>query len=112
MRLGVGLTCFAGGARIARARSLRPYVGAPLAVSFVVIVAIVAIGHAALQDLRTWFEALTPDWLGGVLLPVFYVPARLLSDQRDLFEGTRLLANFRGPLAGSSLARFVPETGL
>ena len=76
MRFTVGLSCFLRGARLARAGPLRPYVWGPLAVSFVVIAALVAVGHAGLQDLRTWLEALVPDWLdwlGDLLVPVFYV---------------------------------------
>lgn len=76
MRLGIGPSCLARGARLARTRPLRPFVWGPLAVSLVVIAVAFAVGHAALQDAREWLESMTPDWLDwldDVLAPVFYV---------------------------------------
>ena len=76
MKIGLGLSCFLDGARLARARRLRPFVWGPLAVSFVVIAALFVFGHAALEDARAWFANLMPDWLGwldDVLAPVFYL---------------------------------------
>ena len=76
MSLGVGLTCFLRGARLARARSLRPFVWAPFAVSFAVIAALTWLGFAAFEDARAWFASLLPGWLGWLddfLAPVVYL---------------------------------------
>ena len=102
MRFDIGLSCFLQGARLARTRSLRPFVWAPLATSFAVIAVLLAIGHGALQDAREWFAVVTPDWLdwlGDLLAPVFYVLGVLAAGWMFGFLAALLASPFLGVLS-------------
>ena len=102
MRIGVGLTSFLTGARLARARSLRPYVLGPLAASFVVIAALYWLGFAAFEDARAWFAGLMPDWLGwldDVLAPVVYLLGALVAIWLYGFLAVFLASPFLGALS-------------
>ena len=102
MSLAAGVSCFLRGARLARTRSLRPFVWAPLAVSFVVIALLLALGHGVLEDAREWFAALTPDWLawlGDVLAPVFYVLGVVAAGWLFGFLAVLLASPFLGVLS-------------
>ena len=102
MKLAIGPSCLARGARLAGAKPLRPFVWGPLAVSFLVIAVAFAIGHAALQDAREWLESLTPawlDWLDDVLAPVFYVLGVIAAGWMLGFLAALLASPFLGALS-------------
>ena len=96
------MSCLSRGARLAGARSLRPFVWAPLAVSFVVVAVLLVFGHAALQDARVWLVSLTPDWLDwldDVLAPVFYVLGVIAAGWMLGFLAALLASPFLGALS-------------
>lgn len=102
MKLGIGPSCLARGARLAGAKPLRPFVWGPLAVSFVVIAVLLSLGHAALQDARAWLASLTPDWLDwldDVLAPVFYVLGVIAAGWTLGFLAALLASPFLGALS-------------
>ena len=102
MSLGIGLSCFLRGARLARARSLRPFVWVPLAVGLAVIAALMWLGHAAFEDARGWFAGLMPDWLGwldDVLAPVFYLLGAVVALWLYGFLAVLLASPFLGALS-------------
>ena len=105
MKFGVGLSCFLGGGRLAGAKPLRPFVWAPLAVSFAVLAALLAIGYDALQVAREWLATLTPDWLdwlGDVLAPLFYVLGIIAAGWMLGFLAALLASPFLGALSASA----------
>ena len=102
MNPGVGLHCFARGARLARSRPLRRFVWMPMAVSFVVIALLLTLGHAAIEAVREWLVAWLPDWLdwlGDVLAPVFYVLAVVVAGWIFSFLAVLLASPFLGVLS-------------
>ena len=102
MNPGVGLHCFARGARLARSRPLRRFVWMPMAVSFVVIALLLTLGHAMVQDAVEWFEAMTPDWLdwlGAVLAPLFYLLGIVVAVWMFGFMAALLASPFLGVLS-------------
>ncbi len=102
MKLGVGLSCFLRGAGLARARPLRRFVWAPVAVSFVAIALLLVLGHALLRDALEWFAALAPgwlDWLGYVLAPLFYVFGIVAAGWMFSFLAVLLASPFLGLLS-------------
>ena len=102
MKLGVGLSCFVRGARLARSRALRRFVWTPMVVSFVVIGVLLALGHAAIEEVREWLVARLPDWLdwlGNVLAPVFHVLAVVVAGWMFSFLAVLLASPFLGVLS-------------
>ena len=102
MKLGLGLLCFARGARLARTKPLRRFVWIPMAVSFLAIALLLVLGHAALEDVREWLVTRLPDWLdwlGYALAPVFYILAVVVGGWMFSFLAALLASPFLGALS-------------
>ena len=75
MNAGVGLDCFVRGARLAGTRPLRRFVWAPMAISLLVIAALLALAYDAGESAVDWLVGFVPDWLdwlGAMLAILLY----------------------------------------
>ena len=102
MNVGVGLGSFLQGARLARARSLRRFVWAPMALSFVAVSLLLVPGHDAVEAAAGWIVALVPDWLdwlGAVLAFLLYVLGLVLAVWAFGFISVLLASPFLGILS-------------
>ena len=82
MNVGVGLGSFLHGARLARARSLRHFVWAPMALSLVTVSLLLVPGHGAVEAVVGWIVDLLPgwlDWLGPLFALLLYVLGLVLA---------------------------------
>ena len=76
MSVGLGVSCFLDGAKLARSRPLRRFVWAPLATSLVCVVLLLGVGYAWVAEASAWVVAATPawlDWLGHLVAGLLYV---------------------------------------
>ena len=82
MNVGVGLGSFLQGLRLARARSLRRFVWAPMVLSFVTVSLLLVPGHGAVEAVVGWIVELLPgwlDWLGPLFAFLLYVLGLVLA---------------------------------
>lgn len=104
MNAATGFDCFLQGARLARARSLRRFVWAPMAISLLVIAALLALGYGAVETAVEWVVGLVPvwlDWLGGILAIMLYALGIVIAGWMFSF----LAALLASPLLGFLSAR-------
>ena len=102
MNVGVGLDCFLHGARLARAKSLRRFVWAPMALSFLVVSLLLVPGHGAVETVVEWIVGLVPgwlDWLGAVLAFLLYVLGIVMALWAFGFVSVLLASPFLGTLS-------------
>ena len=73
-----------------------------MAVSLVVIAVLLALGHAAIEEVGEWLAARLPDWLdwlAAVLAPVFHVLAVVVAGWMFSFLAVLLASPFLGALS-------------
>lgn len=102
MSIGDGLDCFLRGTRMAWARPLRAFVWAPMAVSSLLVAALLAIGFALVQDALAAVVAFLPgwlDWLAKLLAPLVYLLGALLASWLFGFVAVLVASPFLGVLS-------------
>ena len=102
MNAAAGLDCFLHGAKLARAKSLRRFVWAPMALSFVTVSLLLVPGFDAVEGVVVWIVGLVPewlDWLGAVLAFLLYVPAIVMALWTFGFVSVLLASPFLGTLS-------------
>jgi len=74
--VGLGVSCFVEGAKLARSKPLRRYVWAPLGASVVCVALLLGVGYAWVAEASGWVVAVTPawlSWLGQLVAALLYV---------------------------------------
>lgn len=102
MSIGDGLDCFLRGARMAWARPLRAFVWAPMAVSLLLVAAMLAIGFSLVQDALSAVVAFLPDWLdwlAKLLAPLVYLLGVLVASWLFGFVAVMVASPFLGFLS-------------
>ena len=102
MNAAAGLDCFLHGARLARAKSLRRFVWAPIALSFVIVSLLLVPGYGAVEDVVEWTVGFVPgwlDWLGAMLAVLLYILGTLLAVWTFGFVAVLLSSPFLGILS-------------
>ena len=97
-----GLDCFLHGARLARAKSLRRFVWAPMALSLVTISLLLVPGYRAVHDVVEWIVGLVPgwlDWLGTPLSLLLYILGIVMALWAFGFVSVLLASPFLGTLS-------------
>ena len=102
MSIGDGLDCFLRGARMAWARPLRTFVWAPMAVSALLVAALLAVGFSFVQDALAAVVAFLPDWLdwlAKLLAPLVYLLGVLVASWLFGFVAVMVASPFLGFLS-------------
>lgn len=102
MSVGGGLRCFLQGARLAWAPSLRAFVLWPMAVSLLLVVALLGLGFSFVRDATAAVVEWLPDWLdwlGKVLAPVLYALGLLVAGWLFGFVAVLAASPFLGVLS-------------
>ena len=110
MTLGLGASCFVDGAKLARSKSLRRYVWAPLAASLVCVALLLGLGYTWVAEASAWVVAVTPawlSWLGQLLAALLYVLGLVVAGWLVSLMAVLLASPFLGALsAGAEQEQF------
>ena len=102
MSVGGGLGCFLQGARLAWVPSLRGFVWWPMAVSLVLVAALLGFGFAFVRDAIAAVVDFLPDWLdwlAKVLAPLLYAVGVLVAGWLFGFVAVLVASPFLGVLS-------------
>ncbi len=102
MSVGGGLGCFLQGARLAWAPSLRGFVWWPMAVSLVLVAALLGFGFTLVRDAIAAVVDFLPDWLdwlAKVLAPLLYAVGVLVAGWLFGFVAVLVASPFLGVLS-------------
>ena len=102
MNVTTGLDCFLHGARLARARSLRRFVWAPMAFSFATVSLLLLPGYRAVETVVEWTIGFVPgwlDWLGPMLAFLLYGVGIVVALWTFGFVSVLLASPFLGALS-------------
>lgn len=102
MNVLTGIDCFAQGARLARAKSLRRFVWAPMAFSFATVSLLLVPGYRGVEAGVDWTLGFVPgwlDWLGSVLAFLLYGVGIVVALWAFGFVSVLLASPFLGTLS-------------